>query len=139
MRSFQILKFKKISVIIFQNSIVLFQNMKLISLKYSDLCAPREGIDKMVVLVVIEVILLVIAISKLIYDIRHYNRTGELPWLARHICLEVSYSGMKSANQNHYWQPPAPRNDFNDRGPTSRRLEAAQVRMTLNCSYFTHN
>lgn len=47
----------------------------------------------MSVLVVVEVVLLVIVLAKLAFDVWHYHKTGEMPWLARNICLGLSYSG----------------------------------------------
>ena len=64
-----------------------------------DLCSTKQGeIDYMTILIVVEIILLILVFSKLAYDVRHYNRTGELPWLARHLCLGYSYSGIKSGS-----------------------------------------
>lgn len=73
----------------------------MIRLDYNDLCTNASGIDYMAVLIVIEVFLLVLIFSKLGYDVRHYNRTGELPWLARHICLGNS----KSRQFHNDWHP----------------------------------
>ncbi len=36
-------------------------------------------------------------IAQLVYDVVMYKRTGELPWLARHICLGYSYAGLAKA------------------------------------------
>lgn len=69
-----------------------------IKLDYNSLCTDDSGVDYMVILIVVEVLLLTLILSKLSYDIWQYRRTGELPWLARHICLGYSYSGIKSTH-----------------------------------------
>ena len=79
--------------------------MKLTALKYEKFCQSDVDIDATMIIVICEVALLIMIICKLIYDVRHYNRTGELPWLARHIspygCCCFSFSSLKSAaNQN---------------------------------------
>ena len=86
--------------------------MKLTALKYEKFCQSDVDIDATMIIVICEVALLIMIICKLIYDVRHYNRTGELPWLARHIspygCCCFSFSSLKSqANQNQDWHPPA--------------------------------
>merc|ERR1719510_634392 len=77
------------------------QETFLIKLDYNELCNSSSGIDVMSIVVVIEVILLILLFSKFAYDVRHYNQTGELPWLARHLCL--GYSGIKSGKQQNEW------------------------------------
>jgi len=57
----------------------------IIRLKYDNFCHTDVYIDATMIIVIFEVVLLILIICKLIYDVRHYNRTGELPWLARHI------------------------------------------------------
>ena len=52
----------------------------------------------MAILVVVEVLLLAIILSKLSYDVLQYRRTGELPWLARHICLGYNYSNLSKSS-----------------------------------------
>ena len=94
--------------------------MKLITLSYNDLC-DSSGIDFMYILIVLELILLILIIAKIASDVRHYNTTGELPWLARHICLGFSYSGLKSANQNTDWHP---QENFADLKPLHMETES---------------
>ncbi len=83
----------------------IFLKERLLTLDYNDLCLTPSGIDHMTIVIVSEVLLLVLVIGKLAYDVRQYNQTGELPWLARHICLGVSYSGIKFNGQNRDWHP----------------------------------
>ena len=96
----------------------------------------------MTVLVIVEVILLVIIFSKLAYDVRNYNQTGELPWIARHICLGYSYSGMKSGNhwnnqdEQDYSEDPESciqdsRNTFGYGGLLGRQLKLSQILLPL--------
>ena len=96
----------------------------------------------MTVLVIVEVILLVIIFSKLAYDVRNYNQTGELPWIARHICLGYSYSGMKSGNhwnnqdEQDYSEDPESciqdsRNTFGYGGLLGRQLKFSQILLPL--------
>ena len=58
----------------------------------------------MTILVVVEAVLLVLVLSKLLYDYRQYHRTGELPWLARSVCCSACSVGydipVKSENRN---------------------------------------
>ena len=69
-----------------------FQQPLLISADYEALCRPA-GIDYMSFIVALEAILLVLILSKLGYDMYHYRKTGELPWLARaSVCL--GYDGL---------------------------------------------
>ena len=65
----------------------------LISADYVDLCVA-EGPDYYALLIVVEAGLIVVVVSKLAYDWATYKRTGEMPWLARHICLGYSYSSL---------------------------------------------
>ena len=58
----------------------------------------------MAILVVFEVVLLAIILSKLSYDVLQYRRTGELPWLARHICLGYSYANINKPNSGRHHQ-----------------------------------
>ena len=53
----------------------------------------------MTILVVVEAVLLVLVSFKLLYDYRHYNRTGELPWLARSVCMGYDLP-VKSESRN---------------------------------------
>ena len=71
----------------------------MISADYVSLCTP-EQMDLMIWLVVAELILIVLVLSKLAYDVWHYQRTGEMPWLARNICLGYSYAGIQSRDQD---------------------------------------
>ena len=61
------------------------EDMQLISLKYNNFCQADIKIDATKVIVILEVFLIIMITFKLIYDVRLYNRTGQLPWLARHI------------------------------------------------------
>ncbi len=70
-----------------------FQDPFLISADYLALCQPESAVDYLTVIVACEVVLLVAVLAKLAYDAWHYHKTGEMPWLARNICLGVSYSG----------------------------------------------
>ena len=83
----------------------------IISADYEKLCG-RGSFDYLSVVVVAEIVVLVVVVSKvwgiillnystctchiaqLVYDVVMYKRTGELPWLARHICLGYSYAGL---------------------------------------------
>ena len=64
--------------------------------------------DYLTIVIIIEVFLLLLIVSKLAYDARQYRHTGQLPWLARHICLEHAYAGLKLANQHDWHSPPPP-------------------------------
>lgn len=70
----------------------------MISIDVASYCEVKPAVDYMVVIIAIEVILLVIVLSKLAYDIWIYRRTGEMPWLAKHIC--ISYVSMKDGAGN---------------------------------------
>jgi hypothetical protein len=105
-------------------------------LDYNDLCSNESGIDYMVIVIVVEVILLIIIVFKLAYDVQHYNKTGELPWLARHICLGYSYSGIKSGktysnenNQNVDW------NNHVDEQGGCKDDDMEQGNLFLRCFY----
>ena len=65
---------------------------KIIEIDYNGLCmtSSESGMDSMTILICIEVILLILVVSKLFYDYRQYNRTGALPWLARSGCLSYN-------------------------------------------------
>ena len=65
---------------------------KIIEIDYNGLCmtSSEGGTDSMTILICIEVILLILVVSKLFYDYRQYNRTGALPWLARSGCLSYN-------------------------------------------------
>ena len=56
------------------------------------MCQPQT-VDYMLILAVAEAVLLVGVVANLAYDAWHYHKTGEMPWLARNICLGLSYSG----------------------------------------------
>ena len=79
----------------------------------------------MTILIIVEIILLILVFSKLAYDVRHYNRTGELPWLARHLCLGYSYSGIKSGSgssammNNDWYHHQDHLQDFQNQGKLS--------------------
>ena len=47
----------------------------------------EEPFDYMIIVIAIEATLLVIVLAKLGIDCIRYNRTGELPWVARHCCF----------------------------------------------------
>ena len=63
---------------------------KIIEIDYNALCMASSNTDSMTILICIEVVLLVLIVSKLSYDYRQYNRTGTLPWLARSGCLSYN-------------------------------------------------
>ncbi len=44
------------------------------------MCPIETGVDYMAILVVFEVVLLALILTKLSYDVWQYRRTGELPW-----------------------------------------------------------
>ena len=67
----------------------------LISIDVASYCEVKPAVDYMVCIIVTEAVLLVLVLSKLAYDVWHYHNTGELPWLARHTCMGVSYDGIK--------------------------------------------
>lgn len=103
----------------------------MLKLDYNDLCS--SSIDHMTILIVFEVILLILIVAKLGYDVRHYNQTGELPWLARHICLGFSYSGLKIANQNSGdWQPADNYADNTRILPSSKRPVVPKAAVVTN-------
>ena len=79
------------------------QHPILISADYDSLCTP-ERLDLMTGLVVAELFLLTLVLSKLAYDVWHYQRTGEMPWLARNICLGYSYAGIQTRDQDQVKQ-----------------------------------
>jgi hypothetical protein len=54
----------------------------------------------MAIIIVFEVFLLAIILTKLTYDVFQYRRTGELPWLARHICLGYNYSNISKSSRH---------------------------------------
>ena len=57
------------------------------SIDYSSLCHPVEkSVDYMAILIAGEALLLVVVVAKLAYDIWNYQKTGEMPWMARIIC-----------------------------------------------------
>ena len=70
----------------------------MVSFDYNAFCPTEIGIDYMAILVVVEVLLLAVILSKLSYDVLQYRRTGELPWLARHICLGYNYSNLNKSS-----------------------------------------
>ena len=67
-------------------------DLPLISADYAAMCQP-ESIDYMWFVIAIEAVLLVVVLAKLGYDVWHYYKTGEMPWLANYICLGLGYSG----------------------------------------------
>ena len=68
------------------------EEVPLISADYAALCQP-ERIDYMWFVIAVEALLLVAVLAKLGYDVWHYYKTGEMPWLANYICLGLGYSG----------------------------------------------
>ena len=77
------------------------EEVPLISADYAALCQP-ERIDYMWFVIAVEALLLVAVLAKLGYDVWHYYKTGEMPWLANYICLGLGYSGerVESFDQN---------------------------------------
>ena len=65
----------------------VFQDPIVISADYQSICEPEDP-DLMLLVVLIEVILLIALASKLIYDVLQYNKTGELPWIAKFLWIE---------------------------------------------------
>lgn len=59
----------------------------MISADYQTICEPEDP-DFMIFVVFIEVVLLIALASKLIYDVLQYNKTGELPWIAKFLWIE---------------------------------------------------
>ena len=119
----------------------------MVSFDYNSLCPVETGIDYMAILVVFEVILLAIILSKLSYDVLQYRRTGELPWLARHICLGYSYTNINKPNNNdrHSQTVDRKRNgttladdtvqfvDTNSESPTSLSDRMTSVKCLTDC------
>lgn len=70
----------------------------MVSFDYNAMCPIDTETDYMTILVVFEVVLLFIILSKLTYDVVQYRRNGELPWLARHICLGYNYANINKTN-----------------------------------------
>lgn len=68
---------------------------KIVSARYLELCTPHH-FDYLLWITILEAILLLLVCSKLIYDIVQYRRTGQLPWLARMLCIGCSHSNSKS-------------------------------------------
>eukprot|EP00094_Tigriopus_californicus_P008966 TCALIF_08641-PA protein Name:"Similar to hfw Protein halfway (Drosophila pseudoobscura pseudoobscura)" AED:0.11 eAED:0.11 QI:0/0.85/0.87/0.87/0.42/0.62/8/66/414 len=68
---------------------------KIVSARYLELCTPHH-VDYLLWITILEAILLLLVCSKLIYDIVQYRRTGQLPWLARILCIGCSHSNSKS-------------------------------------------
>lgn len=64
-----------------------FKEVNLVDLDYNDMCAIH--MDWMYVLIAVEVFLLVSILLKLGYDILMYQRSGRLPWVARHLCCSA--------------------------------------------------
>ena len=77
------------------------QKPNLVSFDYNALCPIETGVDYMAILVVFEVVLLALILTKLTYDVWQYRRTGELPWLARHICLGYNYANINKTNNRN--------------------------------------
>lgn len=73
----------------------IFQAPKIVSARYLELCTPHH-FDYLLWITILEAILLLLVCSKLIYDIVQYRRTGQLPWLARMLCIGCSHSNSKS-------------------------------------------
>ena len=67
-------------------------DLAIISTDYAAMCQP-ESIDYMWIVIAVEAVLLVAVLAKLGYDVWHYYKTGEMPWLANYICLGLGYSG----------------------------------------------
>ena len=65
------------------------QEMLVIETDTERVCRPYSP-DYMSWVIAIEIFFLLVVLTKLIFDIWHYNRTGQMPWLARHLCLGVS-------------------------------------------------
>ena len=77
------------------------EEVPLISADYAALCQP-ERIDYMWFVIAVEALLLVAVLAKLGYDVWHYYKTGEMPWLANYICLGLGYSGEQKKNNLLY-------------------------------------
>ena len=76
-------------------------DLPLISADYAAMCQP-ESIDYMWFVIAVEALLLVVVLAKLGYDVWHYYKTGEMPWLANYICLGLGYSGEGGTGMIHY-------------------------------------
>eukprot|EP00095_Tigriopus_kingsejongensis_P002858 maker-scaffold52_size450388-snap-gene-0.12 protein:Tk02858 transcript:maker-scaffold52_size450388-snap-gene-0.12-mRNA-1 annotation:"protein singed wings 2 isoform x1" len=74
---------------------------EIVSAKYVELCTPHH-VDYLLWITILEAILLVLVCSKLIYDVLQYRRTGQLPWLARALCIGCSHTGSKSHSRPHH-------------------------------------
>ena len=61
---------------------------EILQLDFKEMCASSKT-DSMVWVIVLEVALLVLVLAKLSWDCVTYRRTGQLPWLARHMCWSV--------------------------------------------------
>jgi len=59
----------------------------LLHLDYKQICAKDH--DYMVWVIIVETSLIVIILLKLSWDCIQYRRTGELPWVAKHLCWSV--------------------------------------------------
>ena len=66
----------------------------LLNLDYKEMCST--GGDSMLWLIILEVSLLLLVLAKFSWDCVTYRRTGELPWLARHLCC--SLQGLPASN-----------------------------------------
>ncbi|CAB4054655.1 unnamed protein product [Lepeophtheirus salmonis] len=60
------------------------QSPILIQIDYTQFC--ETNIDYMWIVIVGELILLILVLSRLTYDVINYRRSGELPWLAKTYC-----------------------------------------------------
>lgn len=60
-----------------------FSGQSLLHLDYKAMCASNSGPDLMVTVIVVEVLLIVVILTKFTWDCIVYRRTGQLPWVAR--------------------------------------------------------
>ncbi|XP_040568947.1 protein singed wings 2 isoform X2 [Lepeophtheirus salmonis] len=71
------------------------QSPILIQIDYTQFC--ETSIDYMWIVIVGELILLILVLSRLTYDVINYRRSGELPWLAKHMYLGCTYAGLRKS------------------------------------------
>lgn len=102
------------------------------------LCHEKADVDYLAWVVVVEVILLVMVLSKLSYDFWNYRKTGELPWLARRTCMGVSSSTSaaeslgrtKGFHGNNTYQP---HHHFNKQIEDKQGVVNSRSSMILGC------
>ena len=83
----------------------------LLNLDYKEMCST--GGDNMLWLIVLELSLLLLVLAKFSWDCVTYRRTGELPWLARHLCCSLQGLPATSwcSRLANIWRWPARRRD----------------------------